>query len=540
MSEFSSTLAALDGRLQAVRAQVDALRAALEFDDGRLSQDLALARGQGAMLRDLIRVERPDAQWTSRAELNQLLADIAAAHAARLNQQRRNRLLGLANELDAGTVKHRFEARASALNALRLAASKELRAQADSAGDIKELPGPGAVEWLPWVCNLQEEQDAANLADLHRDFPALERFAGEMEESYWFSPNIPAQQPAEPPPPAEKPAVTSTSSPEPPPAFAANQARLPQNLRAQFDQAMSDGNYSEAVSLCYGNPPTEAPVREDTSWPPSFANEPPTATSTAVSSAMRTPAAASVVRLKYCEKCGSSYSSDFHECQYDDSVRNPAPEGASRSKTRGIHLVLDYAGDRSNGNGAASETVAKSALQMGMMSASGSTAVDLSEDAPSEAAGAEFERLRAIVGTKAADGENPDLAEEEGNEEDPRKKRFIVRVIVASGIMLLVLATVIFFFTARLGPRSDKPVTEAVKLSSQVRDSNIQKDIERRLAVLKDSSIQVTVHDGAATLGGQAASSTDAAQAAALAAQVNGVKSITNNIRVEMKNAARQ
>src|SRR5215472_16198381 len=168
MSEFASRVAELDDTLKAIRAEIESFRAALEIDDNQLNQGLTRARAQGAMLRDLIRMERPDATWTNRGGLDQLLVELAAAEAARLKQQRRNRLLELADELGAGTVKHRFEARASALNALRLDAVKQLRAEADSPGDIKELPGPPAIEWLPWVCNLQEEQNASTLEQLHR------------------------------------------------------------------------------------------------------------------------------------------------------------------------------------------------------------------------------------------------------------------------------------------------------------------------------------------------------------------------------------
>jgi osmotically-inducible protein OsmY len=98
--------------------------------------------------------------------------------------------------------------------------------------------------------------------------------------------------------------------------------------------------------------------------------------------------------------------------------------------------------------------------------------------------------------------------------------------------MLVVIVVVTFFFTARFAPKADKPV-EAVKLSTQVRDTNIQKEIAQKLAELKSSSIQVTVQDGIATLAGQAASNADAAQAAAFALQASGVKAVTNNIKVD-------
>ena len=81
--------------------------------------------------------------------------------------------------MDAGSLKHRFESRAAALNSLRLQAVRELRIAGTLYEQEKELPGPNASEWVHWACNLREENDASIFADLRRDFPALERFAGE-------------------------------------------------------------------------------------------------------------------------------------------------------------------------------------------------------------------------------------------------------------------------------------------------------------------------------------------------------------------------
>jgi hypothetical protein len=185
-SPFWSALGKLDGSVDTIESQIDCLRAALEIDDAKLSQSLMQARREGALLRDLVRAERPDAKWNDRTELDMLIHDLEIAAQERRNQARRNKLMDLANELDAGKVKHRFEARSSALNALRLDAVKELRKEAAAAQQEKELPGPDAGSWLHWACNLQEGKDSQVLANLNRDFGAVERFIGEMEESYWM------------------------------------------------------------------------------------------------------------------------------------------------------------------------------------------------------------------------------------------------------------------------------------------------------------------------------------------------------------------
>jgi len=300
----------------------------------------------------------------------------------------------------------------------------------------------------------------------------------------------------------------------------------------QFDQAMSNGNYAEALSLCYDNASTPVPpAAEDSVWPSVLASEPQSSPpNVGAASNLRTSAAAYAARMNYCDKCGSSYSSDFHTCPDDDSSPPSASPTSPRSSTRGIHLVLDNVNDRGLDFDGISAPQSRTMVQTATKSSSGPTSLPLSEDIPSEAAGHEFERLRAIVESNSA-SEDPALAEEE--EEDPRRKEFILRVLGACAIMVLVIVVVSFFFTARFESKSDKLATEAVKLSTQVRDTNIQKEITQKLAVLKGSAIQVTVQDGIATLAGQAGSNADAAQAAAFALQANGVKAVTNNIKVD-------
>ncbi len=180
-----SALEKLDASVQSIQSQVEWLRAALEIDETQLSHSLTEARHNVAMLRDLIRAERPDASWSDRADLEMLIHELELAAQARRNQQRRTKLLELAGELEAGRVKHRFEARSTALNTLRVEAVKQLRTEAARSDQEKELPGPDAGEWLHWACNLQESTDGMTLTELHRDFPAVDRFCGEMEENYW-------------------------------------------------------------------------------------------------------------------------------------------------------------------------------------------------------------------------------------------------------------------------------------------------------------------------------------------------------------------
>jgi len=208
-SPFSSALTELDGSLQTIQSQLDCLRAALEVDDDQLSHSLKNARQHAAMVRDLIHAERPDADWKDRRALDQMIQELEIAEARRNQQQRRTKLLDLASELDAGSVKHRSDRRTTALDRLRLEAVKELRTSA-LPEQVKDLPGPKASDWLHWACSLQEVKDASVLTTLSRDFAAVERFTGEIEESYW----IPGQRVSESPRQPSEPSVLPGEEPK--------------------------------------------------------------------------------------------------------------------------------------------------------------------------------------------------------------------------------------------------------------------------------------------------------------------------------------
>jgi hypothetical protein len=188
-SPLSSALAKLDDSLQSVRSQIEHLGAALEVNNEQLNNLLADAWLHGDALRDLIHAERPSAKWVDRESLGQLVQDIEIA--IQRNEERRAKLHSLASELEVGAVRHRFQARSAELNSLRLAAVNELRAEASIQEQEKELPGPPAGEWLHWVCNLEDDKHASIISDLKKDFPALEQFAGEMEEAYWVPGQVP-------------------------------------------------------------------------------------------------------------------------------------------------------------------------------------------------------------------------------------------------------------------------------------------------------------------------------------------------------------
>lgn len=184
-SPFRSALAKLDDSVQNLEQQLAHLHGSLEVADDQLWQALDGAHQSSAALRNLIRAEHPDASWTDRRSLELLIQQLEWEAQAKRDEERRAKIFDLAGELDAGTIKHRFESRVATLNSLRLQAIRELRIAGTLFEQEKELPGPPAGDWVHWACNLQEETDGQIFETLRKDFPALERFAGEMEESYW-------------------------------------------------------------------------------------------------------------------------------------------------------------------------------------------------------------------------------------------------------------------------------------------------------------------------------------------------------------------
>jgi len=248
-SRLQSALADLDSSVQAVQIQLDRVGAGIDVGEELLTQAVIDARGHAVSLRNLISAESADAQWSDRESLGELIQELTAAAEARRIQQHA-RLLELASELDAGRVKHRFEARTSLLNGLRSRAAEELRTQAGLPQPSTDLPGPGVETWLAWAFNLQDDEDAAVLAELRANFPALEQFTGEMEETYWMPARPSHNDLADLPQqlgivqshdlPAVEP-LSSASVEQPAPA---------DSVREQIEMAIQAGNFARAVALC--------------------------------------------------------------------------------------------------------------------------------------------------------------------------------------------------------------------------------------------------------------------------------------------------
>jgi BON domain len=157
----------------------------LDINDDQPSRSLREAPSQAVALRDLLVAERPQAECTDWKSSDRSIYEVEV-EAQGQEKQRRTRLLMLANELDAGTIKHRSQSCMFILDRLRAEALLELQKRAVQSSPVKTLPGPGVDSWLRWACGLQEVQDPATMLELRANFPALERFTCRMEEKYWI------------------------------------------------------------------------------------------------------------------------------------------------------------------------------------------------------------------------------------------------------------------------------------------------------------------------------------------------------------------
>ena len=308
---FLVTLADLDGSLQAAEAQIELLAAGLEIHEEHLAETLKAACHHATLLASLIHAERPNAEWDDRKALDDIVLDLEAEAEARRDQQRRGRIVELADELDAGRVKHRFEARTATLNALRVDAVRELRAQAALTENAKELPGPAIREWLAWAFDLQDDKDAAVLARLRTDFAAVERFTGEMEESYW----LPGRGEGGNVPPPSGPAARSESAGQSSGASAAAaKPAVSDNVRPQGGTAAQYSDHAETDAWMHARPtgPVPAPQVRRPGEPSALWK------AEAGNVAIDIAEAPHTSPVQQCAKCGRSFTGDSHTCSAAD------------------------------------------------------------------------------------------------------------------------------------------------------------------------------------------------------------------------------
>src|SRR5215831_11546307 len=118
-SMWPSTITSLNESLAALHGSIGKLKAAKSVDVNEVVEQLKQAAECSRNLRALVLTELPEASWQNREELDAIVEEISRRAEARALEQMRNRLLGLANELERGSVVHRRSVRAAQVNQLR-------------------------------------------------------------------------------------------------------------------------------------------------------------------------------------------------------------------------------------------------------------------------------------------------------------------------------------------------------------------------------------------------------------------------------------
>ncbi len=532
-SPLFAALAKLDESLQDIQIQVDWLRAGIEVGDDDFQRSLNDAHQNALSVRDMVSAERPNARWGDRVALEQLMHDLEREAQIRVTEQRRSRLMDLASELDGGAVRHRFESRAASLNSLRLDAVRELRVAAALPNQDKELPGPTAGEWMHWLCNLPEDSYSAVFEQLRGNFPALEAFTVEMEESYWA--------PGE----GRGDAASNAASraPEPAPGSRDRQTqsvpvisdyRKPaHNVRVPAaDVAVKSGGAAAAVALGYEAQMSAAaaPALAETPWAAGQTWENPASEEVEV----QAPPAPSI---EFCEKCGATYTSAFHACAVDQSTLQMAAQALPPVKTPSGHSGNGKNG--SNGNGSATltadhyESIVESAKELSAEPATEEPAADMTTDTSRETAEKEFHRLRAIVEQRAQES-TAGPEEDESVKLNLSKMQILAIVVAICALMAVVITVVVRYYSAK-SEAATAAAAALVKAPPVVPDGDIQKQIEQKLTALKGSTIEVAVQGGVVTLTGHSASEEESVQAEDLSLQTTGVKVIRDRIQVDGK-----
>ncbi len=183
-----STIKSLDTSLAQLRANVAKMNAALPVDVSEILEQLKSADESAGTLRSLLHSELPSASWDNRQELELLIGEVQKQIEVREMEQRRSKLLALANELALGNITHRRAVRVKQLNELREDAIAELRAMASSGnGSVKSLPGPDSETWIAWACALKEPEDIDSLQTLRTEFAHLDEFVANLEPNMWVA-----------------------------------------------------------------------------------------------------------------------------------------------------------------------------------------------------------------------------------------------------------------------------------------------------------------------------------------------------------------
>lgn len=177
-SVVTHTLQSLSVEASQWRERIDQLEAGQPVDRAAAAAALTRLLDLSQNLRDAILSEDSSAEWSTRTELDALVA--------RLDEtaSKRRKILELATRLTSGTVVHRRERTREERLRERDAAVSELM-ERSAQPQTPELPGPDVPQWIEWACNLDDTTGGLELAILARDFPRLDDFIRQLEIEMW-------------------------------------------------------------------------------------------------------------------------------------------------------------------------------------------------------------------------------------------------------------------------------------------------------------------------------------------------------------------
>ena len=521
-------------------------------------------------------------------------------------QQPRTKLMMLANELDAGTIKHRLQGHTQTLDHLRAEAVAELQNEAVQPGPVKKLPGPNADEWFHWACGLQDGHDHSTLAELRANFPALECFIRRMEESYWIAGKR-ADVAAIPFAWIEKyetresgdmqesslyPAGSSLTAATPARLFpifeVENTSELPGSQRWRFD---SDESKVQLASPCsteqvpVGDPGemSDAPAAADNLAYPRHCDmqdrsHDPVLEKLRIIVAQhesdhgsRLPGSLvqrytqsddpKVVSEGSCttEQVAVGQPEKGDPPAAPDDLAHPRhdnPQGHSGDADLERLRTIVAQHDADQGNRTLGSLVQRymkcdepksesespcSTTQVpvgkpekGDALAAGDNLADPRHDNPKGHSGdADLERLRAM------------FAQHDGDQGNRTVRSLLQRykpVLPFGAIAAILVLSVAFLHPAGVGVSKLRTVLLAARTQAlgTVQDSEIQKEVDLKLAALNNSSLRATVESGAVTLAGHTSSQWESLYAESLSARINGVKAVRNEIQVEVFPAPNQ
>lgn len=237
-----SDLEKIDDLLNRVGRDLESLRAALPVDMPTLGEQLREVESKAVDLRERVKAaafglgEASAPEWTDRAGLDLLIADLAGRLSERELEQPRRRLQQLAVDLERGRVLNRRTGTVSAaLDPLRACARDEV-GRAIEKVPPPSLPGPIDGEpWLAWAWQQGGDALSKLLESLRARLPALAQLIEEVDAVQWHCPSADTTPPATPPPvveasssdpadslPDQHAVLEVTLEPAPPAAVAAN------------------------------------------------------------------------------------------------------------------------------------------------------------------------------------------------------------------------------------------------------------------------------------------------------------------------------